>query len=125
MIAGTDPRRFVDEVFSVHVDDRQFSWSQINGEAGDTILPAIMMTTIQPAKFKETQPGYRFSDTAPGSADDKIILIPSRAVCNSGTEVVALVDRIFADIVAKKTLSDFAVSKQIRAKQKHGSYSEL
>jgi len=124
VIAGTDPRHFVDEVFSVHIDDPQFSWAKINGEAGDTILPAIMITTIQPAKFKETQPGYRFSDTAPGSVDDNIILIPLRAICNSGTEVVALVDRIFADIAAKKALSDFAVSEQIRAKQKHGSYSD-
>ena len=125
VIAGTDPQSFVEQVFSVHIDDPQFSWQRINGEDGETVLPAIMITTIQPAKFKETQPGYRFSDAAPGSADDKIILIPLRALCKSGTEVVALIDRIFADIAAKRPLSEFSVAKQIHRGQSRGSYSDV
>jgi hypothetical protein len=123
VIAGTDPHSFVDQVFSIHVDDPQFSWQAINGEHDETILPAIMITTIQPAKFKETQPGYRFSDAAPGHADDNIILIPLRLLCKTGTEVVALIEKLFADIAAGKPLSDFAVAKHIRPNQNRGSYS--
>jgi len=124
VIAGVDQQKFVDEVFSVHIDDPQFSWQSINGESGETILPAIMITTIRPAKFKETNPGYRFSDSTPGSADDKIVLIPLRTLCKTGTEVVALIERIFADIAAKKPLSDFAVVEHIKPKSRHGSYSD-
>lgn len=58
VIAGLEPRSFVDQVFSVHVDAPQFSWQTINGESGETLLPAIMITTIQPLRFKETQSGY-------------------------------------------------------------------
>ena len=124
VIAGVDPHSFVDQVFSAHIDDPQFSWQAINGENGETILPSIMITTIQPAKFKETNPGYRFSDATPGSADDKIVLIPLRALCKTGTEVVALIERLFADIAAKKPLSDFAVAEHIGAKSRRGSYSD-
>jgi hypothetical protein len=124
VIAGADPHNFVEQVFSLHIDDPQFSWQAINGERGETILPAIMITTIQPAKFKETNPGYRFSDTAPGSADDKVILIPLRALCKNSTEVVALIERIFADIAAKKPLSQFTVAQHIVPKSTKGSFSD-
>jgi hypothetical protein len=48
-------------------------------------------------------------------ADDKIILIPLRGVCKNGSEVVALIERIFRDIAAKKPLTDFSIAKEIRA----------
>src|SRR3954452_6138824 len=67
VIAGTDAPGFVDQVFSLHVEKPQFSYQQINGENGGGVLPAIMITTIHPSKFKETGPGYRFSDIAPGT----------------------------------------------------------
>jgi hypothetical protein len=124
VIAGTDPPSFVDQVFSVHVDDPQFSYRRVNGEDGGEVLPAIMITTIQPARFKETQPGYRFSDIAPGIADDRIILIPLHALCKTGTEVVVLIERIFSDIAAKKPLSEFSVGKQMQREQNRGRYSD-
>jgi hypothetical protein len=124
VIAGTEPRGFVEQVFSVHVDDPQFSWLEINGQDGESILPAIMITTIQPVKFKETNPGYRFPENTPGSADDKIILIPLQPLCKTGTEVVALIERLFADIAAKKALIDFAVAERIESKSRRGSYSD-
>jgi hypothetical protein len=123
VIAGLEPRSFADQVYSVHIDDPQFSWSAINGQNGEILLPAIMITTIQPSKFKETNPGYRFPDVPPGNADDKIILIPLRSFCKNATEVVALIEKIFIDIAGKKPLVDFAIAKQIRAKEGRGSYS--
>ena len=91
VIAGTEPREFVSEVFSVYVDDPQFSYQSVNGEPGEEVLPALMITTIHPTQFQETYPGYRFAKAGPGQADDKLILIPLRTVCQSATEVVALV----------------------------------
>jgi hypothetical protein len=124
VIAGIEPRSFVDQVFSVHVDDPQFSWQQVNGYNGDKLLPAIMITTIQPMKFKETSPGYRFSDIAPGNANDRIILIPLSGLCKSGTEVVALIQTIFSDIADGKPLSQFQVAKQVRGGQGRGKFSD-
>lgn len=123
VIAGTDSKAFVEEILSVHVDDPQFSFHSINGENGDEILPALMITTIHPQKFKETSPGYRFDHIGPGVADDKLILIPLRGICNNPTDVVSLIERIFRDIAAKKPLTDFAVAKEIRA-DKRGAYSD-
>lgn len=123
VIAGTDSRAFADEILSVHVDDPQFSWGNINGESGDEVLPALMISTIHPQKFRSEVPGYRLPPVGQGVADERLILIPLRGVCKDPTEVVALIERIFRDIAAKKSLTDFAVAKQITA-GKGGAYSD-
>lgn len=115
VIAGTDSRAFADEILSVHVDDPQFSWSNVNGENGDDVLPALMISTIHPQKFKAELPQYRLPKVGKGVADDKLILIPLRGVCKDSTEVVSLVERIFRDIAAQKPLADFAIAKEIKA----------
>lgn len=122
LVAGTDPRRFTDEILSVHVDDPQFSYQSVNGQVADELLPALMITTIHPKKFKETNPGYRLLVRGPGQADDKLILLPLRGVCQNATEIVALIERIFGDIAAKKPLREFSLAQEIRAGQ-HGAYS--
>jgi hypothetical protein len=115
VIAGTDSRAFAEEILSVHVDEPDFSWSRINGEDGEEVLPALMISTIHPQRFRAEAPGYRFAKTTKGSADDKLILIPLRGLCKDSTEVVVLIERIFRDIAAKKPLTDFAVAKEIKA----------
>lgn len=115
VVAGTDARAFADEILSVHVDDPQFSWGNVNGENGEEILPALMISTIHPQKFREEVPGYRLPKVRKGVADDKLILIPLRGICKDSTEVVALIERIFRDIAAKKPLADFAIAKEIKA----------
>ncbi|PXX74699.1 hypothetical protein [Rivihabitans pingtungensis] len=115
VIAGTDSRAFAEEILSVHVDDPDFSWSKVNGEDGEEVLPALMISTIHPQRFREEAPGYRFSKVAKGSADEKLILIPLRGLCKDSTEVVALIERIFRDIAAQKPLIDFAIAKEIKA----------
>jgi hypothetical protein len=115
VIAGTDSRAFAEEILSVHVDDAEFSWSKINGEDGEDVLPALMISTIHPTRFREEVPGYRFAKSTKGSADEKLILIPLRGVCKDATEVVALIERIFRDIAAQKPLTDFAVAKEIKS----------
>lgn len=115
VIAGTDSRAFAEEVLSVHVDNPDFSWSKINGEDGEEVLPALMISTIHPQKFRAEAPGYQFGKTTKGSADEKLILIPLRGLCKDSTEVVALIERIFRDIAAQKPLTDFAIAKEIKA----------
>ena len=115
VIAGTDSRAFAEEILSVHVDEPDFSWSKVNGEDGEEVLPALMISTIHPQRFREDAPGYRFNKTAKGVADEKLILIPLRSVCKDSTEVVALIERIFRDIAAQKPLADFAIAKEIKA----------
>src|SRR3990167_4009464 len=102
VVAGTDSRAFADEILSVHVDDPQFSWTQVNGESGEEVLPALMISTIHPQKFKVEVPGYRPRKVGKGIADERLILIPLRDLCKDSTEVVALIERIFRDIAAKK-----------------------
>jgi hypothetical protein len=115
VITGTDSRAFADEILSVHFNDQQFSWSNINGENGEDVLPALMISTIHPQNFREESPSYRPRMSAKGAADEKLIIIPLRGVCKDSTEVTALIERIFRDIAAKTPLIDFAVAKEIRA----------
>src|SRR5436305_1375548 len=83
--------------------------NSVNGEDGDSVLPALMISTIHPGKFKETTSGYRFADIAPGIADDKLVLIPLRGVCKDSTEVISLIERVFKDIAAKRPLTQFQI----------------
>ncbi|MBF0325651.1 MAG: hypothetical protein HQL42_11355 [Alphaproteobacteria bacterium] len=115
VLAGTDSRAFADEMLAVHFDDPQFSWSNINGESGEEILPALMISTLHPQRFREQNPRYQPRISSQGMADDKLILIPLREACKNTTEVVALIERIFRDVAAQKPLSDFAVAKEIKA----------
>lgn len=115
VLAGTDSRAFADEMLAVHFDDPQFSWSNINGESGEEILPALMISTIHPQRFREENRGYRPRLSSRGMADEKLIIIPLREACKNTTEVVALIERIFRDVAAKKPLTDFAVAKEIKA----------
>ncbi|HEX8957205.1 MAG TPA: hypothetical protein VF798_13055 [Burkholderiaceae bacterium] len=115
VVAGTDSRSFADEILSLHVDGPQFSWSNINGENGEEILPALMISTIHPQKFLEQVPGYRLPKVGKGVADDKLILIPLKGACKDSSEVVALIERIFRDIAAQKPLENFAIAKEIKS----------
>jgi hypothetical protein len=89
--------------------------NNINGEDGEEILPALMISTIHPQRFRGEFPGYRIQKGKKGSADEKLILIPLRTTCKNTTEVLSLVERIFRDIAAQKPLTDFAIAKEIRA----------
>jgi hypothetical protein len=115
VIAGTDPRAFADEVLSVHFDNPQFSWSNVNGEDGEEVLPALMISTIHPQKFRSETLDYQLPRVGKGVADEKLILIPLKSACKNSTEVFALIERIFRDIAAKKPLEGFAIAKEIKA----------
>jgi hypothetical protein len=94
----------------MHFEDEVLSWHHINGSPAEDILPAILITTRHPRTFREVfRPGTGL-ETPP----DALLLIPLRKTCKTPDDVVALIDRLFRDVVAQKPLSDFAVAKEMR-----------
>lgn len=97
-------------VEAVHFENEVFSWHGINGEPGDDVLPALMITTMHPKYFREN--GDRWRENK--EIDDKLLLIPLKKCCKTTSDVVSLIHRIFSDIRDKKELSDFSVVKEIK-----------
>ncbi len=101
VIAGVDP---------IHLENEVFSFHGINGEDGKKILPALMITTLHPKYFKEHNNEWRKT----GEIDDKLLLIPLKQCCNTTSEVVSLIQKIFTDIESKKSLPDFEVQQELK-----------
>jgi hypothetical protein len=95
----------------VHFADEVLSWHNINGEDAEEILPAILITNQHPKKFKES---FESDENQNFDYDLKFILIPLKKFCNTTTDVVQLVERLFNDIIEKKDLNDFRVSKELK-----------
>ena len=57
---------------SHHFENEVFSWHGIDGENGDEILPAILITTLHPEYFRENNHRH----ASKGELDDKLLLIP-------------------------------------------------
>lgn len=100
VVAGINPVHFANEVFS---------WHNIDGEDGEEILPAILITTLTPSYFRESY--SEFDNT--NKLNDKLLLIPLKAACKTTNDVIGLIKSIFRDIKEKKRLSGFSVAKEI------------
>jgi hypothetical protein len=94
----------------VHFEDEVLSWHNINGENAEDILPAILITNRHPQLFKESYPSSRKSSIEP---DLKMILIPLKKFCQSTTDVVSLIEKLFNDIKVEKDLDEFRIAKEI------------
>ena len=93
-----------------HFDDEVFSWHKINGEDATELLPAILITTVNPHEFKD-----RSRSSYAGSGDKErfnIVLIPLRNFCEKTTDVMPLITSIFKDIQEKKELKNFQLSRE-------------
>ena len=101
---------FIRGVVGAHFTDEVLSWHHVNGQPGEDILPALLVTTRNPHQFREGQ--YGKHALAPR---DRMLLIPLRAVCKSQADVAPLLKQLFADIRDKKKLSNFEVAKKLRA----------
>jgi len=100
VVAGIEPVHFANDVFS---------WHGINGEDGEAILPAILITTLTPSYFKESYSEFQHS----GELDDKLLIIPLKKACKTTDDVIVLIKSIFTDIREKKKLSGFNIAKEI------------
>jgi hypothetical protein len=85
-----------------HFADEVLSWHKINGQTAENLLPAILLTTIHPALFRE------------GQINKPLIIIPLRQVCKNSTDVVELIEKLFNDIKKKKKISDFEIVKTMK-----------
>lgn len=101
VVAGIEPIHFANDVFS---------WYNINGEDGDVVLPAILISTLTPMYFRERQGEIEKG----GTLNDTLLLIPLKKVCKTTDDVIALIQSIFSDMKDKKSLSGFEVAKTIR-----------
>lgn len=101
VIAGVEPIHFENEVFSYH---------GINGEDGEEILPALMITTLHPRYFRNNNQSLRER----GEIDDKLLIIPLKSCCKTTSDVIDLISKLFKDIKEKKSLADFSIQKEIR-----------
>lgn len=100
VIAGSIPNHFQNDVFS---------WHRINGEEATELLPAILLTTVHPNRFRnEGDPFWRTQ--MPG---EHMVLISLKDVAPNPDQVRDLVRKLFLDIKERKDLSDFEIVKTI------------
>lgn len=91
-----------------HFDNQVLSWHHVNGEDAEDLLPAILITRVNPHAFKNS------SDRLSNIENFKIILIPLRNVCKNPTDLMPLITSIFKDIQNKKDLSQFKIAKELK-----------
>jgi hypothetical protein len=87
-----------------HFADEVLSWHGVNGEPGEEVLPAIMITTRNPHEFR--------APLGKAANQHSMVLIPLKGVCKTTTDVTDLIQRIFADIGEGKDLVEFEVVKE-------------
>ena len=105
VIAGFDGEEFTNEVFSYH---------RINGQPGEEILPAILITTCHPHRFAEQNEFPRRSRRFHQALfDDRMVLIPLRGLCKTESDVTDVIERLFQDVRERKSLPSFESHRQI------------
>lgn len=92
-----------------HFSDEVLSWHSINGDDAnkEDLLPAILVTNRHPFEFKE-----RTTTQQRTEHNLKLILFPLKKHCKDTTEVVSLIQKIFALIKDGKNLEEFNFTKQ-------------
>ncbi len=96
-------------VVGAHFSDEVLSWHQVDGQPGEEMLPAILITTRNPHEFREKNSGEKSN----AANQHRMLLIPLRKACESTIDVAKLIDKIFRDIREKKELSNFEVAKKL------------
>ncbi|ELT0881359.1 hypothetical protein AB7A53_006369 [Pseudomonas aeruginosa] len=106
MIKGLPDSHFYSEVLS---------WVKINGEGPNTVLPAILITTIHPKYFIESD-----NSKPPREISESLIFLKIRDICNTPGDVITLLERVFKDVKEKKKIKDFTIAREQR-KGEHGA----
>ncbi len=93
----------------LHFEDEVLSWHHVNREPAEELLPAIMVTTRNPTTFKESlNPSGKLHS-------DALLLIPLKKTCKTPDAVVAMIAKLFDDIKAKKQLTGFQVTREMKS----------
>lgn len=92
-LASSNDALVIRGVVGSHFEDEVLSWHHVNGQPGEEVLPAILITTRHPQQFKFSgRLGRPWRDEALRPSDG-MLLIPLRGVCESPTEVTLLVEK--------------------------------
>jgi hypothetical protein len=94
----------------VHFEDEVLSWHHVKGEPAETILTALLVTTRHPATIRD---GYGPARSR-GVPSDAMLLIPLKKTCQTAQDVADLIQKVFRDITAKKPLSEFQITREMR-----------
>ncbi len=95
-----------------HFQDEVLSWHNINGQDGDDILPAILITNRHPKKFQDFYDSERSHRKVESNL--KMIFIPLKKFCKTTSEVYELISKLFTDIQEQKDLKDFRIAKELK-----------
>ncbi|MNQ82166.1 hypothetical protein D3C85_972110 [compost metagenome] len=106
MIKGLPDSHFYSEVLS---------WVKINGQGPNTVLPAILITTIHPKYFIDSD-----NSNPPHEISESLIFLKIRDICKSPGDTIVLLEKIFKDIKEKKKIKDFTIVREQR-KGEHGA----
>ena len=113
-LASTNKAVVIRGTVGSHFEDEVLSWHHFNGQQTDELLPAILITTQHPSYFQKFAPMPR-EQSAGSWANEVLLLIPLRRCCKTTDQVVELIEKLFADIRAKKPLADFQIVQELRA----------
>jgi hypothetical protein len=101
-----------------HFENEVFSWHNINNENSEGLLPALLITNTHPQYFMENNQSFsgRKNILRINNEYDnmKLILIPFKKFCNTATDAIALINKVFQDITNQKDLSDFQIAKEMK-----------
>ena len=106
MIKGLPNSHFYSEVLS---------WVKINGQSPNTVLPAILITTIHPKYFIESD-----NSKPTREISDSLVFLKIRDICKTPSETITLLEKIFKDCKEKKKIKDFTITRELR-KGEHGA----
>lgn len=106
LISGLNRTEFANEVLS---------WHHVNSEPADDLLPAIMITDIEPALLIGNDtfdfgPMKRRSSSGT-THPERFVLLPLREMCRTSADVTRLLQQIANDLKSGKTLSEFEIQR--------------
>lgn len=92
-----------------HIYTELMSWKSVNGIDPLELLPALMITTLHPTYFLNSE-----QQKERKIPKDKFIFLEIRKICKTPQDVIGLLEKIFLDIQEKKAIQDFRVKKELK-----------
>lgn len=100
----------------VHFGNEVLSWHRVGHLDANKILPALLITKIDPLYFKETG---AYEAPADNELRD-LLVIPLRNFCTSEDQFVEAIERIFSDLKKGSELRNFEVAQHdVNSKSKY------
>ncbi|HFH4081709.1 TPA: hypothetical protein ACGJ1D_004556 [Pseudomonas aeruginosa] len=100
MIRGLPSSHFYSEVLS---------WVKINGQEPEAVLPAVLITTLHPRYFIDSDNSKPLREIF-----ESLVFLKIREICKTPGDVVDLLEKIFKDIKEDKKIKDFKVAREQR-----------